>query len=425
MSNIEIFHPKDSKFSITDIAHFVEKNRRKLYDLPTSVILDMLSELSKKIILSDLINEIEGIAFFAKWLRRENLLKMYRRDLLDEKVLDQFVFREGKKILAQPRGIVCHWVASNVDTLALFSLFQMILCKNANLIKIPIDSEEIVSTVLKMLEEIEVVFEGKSHNGKIITDTIGVFSFPSSEKSLSEELSLCADLRVVWGSRIAAQEIENLAIKEHGETLVFGPKYSLGIFDSNSIESKDFTSVLGDAVIDIITFDQMACSSPHIYFFEKKSSKSNRSWIMEKLKLVFDNIESKKIFRQHQHGICTQVINARAKHFLEQGSDVIASKDLGWTLLANDLISLEDPVYGRTIFIKEIVKLEEILPLINRNIQCVSLAMKDEKRREFFTKELSYRGVDRCVSPGDMHHFDFPWDGIFPLGRAVRWVSLK
>ena len=103
----------------------------------------------------------------------------------------------------------------------------------------------------------------------------------------------------------------------------------------------------------------------------------------------------------------------------------MAPKTLSWTLLANDSPSLEDPVYGRTIYVKEIDDLKKVFPFINRNIQCVSLAMQDEQRREFFTKELSYRGVDRCVQPGEMNLFDFPWDGIFPLGRAVRWISLK
>ena len=425
MRDFEIWHPQDSQLSITDIANTIESNRRKLYDLPTSVILDLLSQLSRKIILSDLTNQVEGLAFFAQWLRRENLLKMYQRDLGDEKALDQFVLREEQKILAQPRGIVCHWVASNVGTLALFSLFQMVLCKNANLLKIPRETAELVSSVLCMLKELEVVYEGKALSGKVITDTIGVVSFPSSEQSLSEELSLCADLRVVWGSRLAAQGIESLASKDHGETLVFGPKYSLGIFDRSAIESDDFQAVLADTVLDIITFDQMACSSPHVYFFEKGASNRDRSWIMEQLRLAFEITAAKKRLPQHQPGICTQVINARAKHFLELESDVAAPKDLAWTLLANDSLALEDPVYGRTIYIKEIAKLEEIFQLVNRNIQCVSLAMQDDQRREFFTKELSYRGVDRCVLPGGMHLFDFPWDGIFPLGRAVRWVSLK
>ena len=157
MRDYKIWHPKGGHASIKDIANSIDTNRRKLYELPTSIILDLLSQLSRKIILSDLTHQFEGLTFFAQWLRRENLLQLYRRDLGDEKVLDSFIQREGQKVFAQPRGIVCHWVASNVGTLALFSLIQMVLCKNANLLKIPEESAELIISVLKMIEELSKI----------------------------------------------------------------------------------------------------------------------------------------------------------------------------------------------------------------------------------------------------------------------------
>jgi len=425
MSNYNIWYPKIDHGSIKGIANSIDANRRKLFELPTSIIVDMLAQLSTEIILSDLPNKFEGLTFFAQWLRRENLHQLYKRDLGDEKVLDSFIQREGQKVFAQPRGVVCHWVASNVGTLALFSLIQMLLCKNANLLKVPEESVELIISILKIIEELEVEHKGATISGRIITNTIGVVSFSSSEKAVGEEFSLCADLRIVWGSRLAAQGIESLSSKDHAETLVFGPKYSMGMYDKETIKSNNFRTMLSKSVQDIITFNQMACSSPHVYFFEKTETIHNRDWIIEQFKLAFKDIESKKNLLPHQPGISAGVINARAKHFLEPSSDVVAPKSLSWTILANDSSLLEDPVYGRTIYVKEIDDLKKVYPLVNRNIQCVSMGIQDEKKREFFAKELSYRGVDRCVQPGQMHLFDFPWDGIFPLGRAVRWISLK
>ena len=425
MSKYKILYPKVANPSMKDIAHSIDIHRRKLYELPTFIIIDFLSQLSRKIILSDLPNNYEGLTFFAQWLRSENLLKLYKRDLGDEKVLDDFILRNGQKVFAQPRGVVCHWIASNVGTNGLFSLIQMLLCKNANFLKIPEESSDLIINILKIIEELEVKYKGKSISGKVITDTIGLVNFSSSDKEIGEEFSLCADLRIVWGSRLAVQGIENLRSKDHAETLVFGPKYSLGMYDKETIKSDEFLTTLSKSVLDIITFDQLACSSPHVYFFEKTSVGKNCNWIMQQFKRAFEDIETKKSFLPHQPGISSRVINARSKHFLDQNSEVLASKSLSWTLLANDTSFLEDPVYGRTIYIKEIDDLNKVCPLINRNIQCVSLALQDKKRQEYLAKELSYRGVDRCVQPGEMHLFDFPWDGIFPLGRGVRWISLK
>ena len=227
MSNYNIWYPKIDHGSIKGIANSIDANRRKLFELPTSIIVDMLAQLSTEIILSDLPNKFEGLTFFAQWLRRENLHQLYKRDLGDEKVLDSFIQREGQKVFAQPRGVVCHWVASNVGTLALFSLIQMLLCKNANLLKVPEESVELIISILKIIEELEVEHKGATISGRIITNTIGVVSFSSSEKAVGEEFSLCADLRIVWGSRLAAQGIESLSSKDHAETLVFGPKYSM------------------------------------------------------------------------------------------------------------------------------------------------------------------------------------------------------
>ena len=197
------------------------------------------------------------------------------------------------------------------------------------------------------------------------------------------------------------------------------------MYDKEIIKPDEFLKMLSKSVQDVISFDQLACSSPHVYFFEKTKEGKDRNWIMNQFKRAFEDIETKKKFLPHRPGISSRVINARSKHYLDQNSEVIASKSLSWTLLANDTSFLEDPVYGRTIYIKEIDDLKKVCPLINRNIQCVSLAVQDKERREYLAKEISYRGVDRCVQPGEMHLFDFPWDGIYPLGRGVRWISLK
>ena len=79
---------------------------------------------------------------------------------------------------------------------------------------------------------------------------------------------------------MAADGVPSLPIKEHGDTIVFGPKYSLGVFDLASIEADDFSVEISKAVQDLVLFNQIACSSHHIYFFEKSSR--SLKWIMRK-----------------------------------------------------------------------------------------------------------------------------------------------
>ena len=74
----------------------------------------------------------------------------------------------------------------------------MLLCKNANFLKVPEESSDLI-ILLKLIEELEIKYKGASISGKIITDTIGLVNFSSSNKQIGEKFSLCADLRIVWG----------------------------------------------------------------------------------------------------------------------------------------------------------------------------------------------------------------------------------
>ena len=48
---------------------------------------------------------------------------------------------------------------------------------------------------------------------------------------------------------------------------------------------------------------------------------------------------------------------------------------------------------------------------------------ENEKKR--FAKEATKMGIERVTELGKMSVFDYPWDGMFPLDRLVRWTSLK
>ena len=55
----------------------------------------------------------------------------------------------------------------------------------------------------------------------------------------------------------------------HCDTIIFGPKYSFSIIDKESIEAENFEQMVSNSIDDITLFNQVACSSPHVYYFEK------------------------------------------------------------------------------------------------------------------------------------------------------------
>lgn len=90
----------------------------------------------------------------------------------------------------------------------------------------------------------------------------------------------------------------------------------------------------------------------------------------------------------------------------------------------DDNIRLEEPVQSRTIFLKEVDSVMDCVDLITPRIQTIGTAIYNRNKLLEFTDAVTYKGVARCVLPGQMNFYDSPWDGIYFLNRLVRWVTL-
>ena len=74
------------------------------------------------------------------FLSKENLGKKLDIALRGNRnVLEKFVDLSDPDLIfhAQPRGIIVHWIAGNVEILGIFSIVQAIITKNVSIIKAP------------------------------------------------------------------------------------------------------------------------------------------------------------------------------------------------------------------------------------------------------------------------------------------------
>ena len=182
-------------------------------------------------------------------------------------------------------------------------------------------------------------------------------------------------------------------------------------------------TAISRCVTDVVTFNQMACSSPHVYFLEK--SKRPLREIAEMFAAAFSNISDVQIHQGTPTAIVAGIINKRASYLLSSDKDAIFPEHAGWTILLDKGASLEEPVFGKTVFLKEVNSLDDIVQCVTRKIQAVTLCMDDDEKRRDFAKLLSYAGADRIVLPGTSNEYDQPWDGILSLSRMVRWTIIK
>ena len=56
--------------------------------------------------------------------------------------------------------------------------------------------------------------------------------------------------------------------------------------------------------------------------------------------------------------------------------------------------------------------------------QTIGLCINKQEKIKFSDLAAS-KGIERITELGKMTIYDHPWDGIFPIERFVRWVSLN
>ena len=407
-----------------EIAREVNTGREVLAELPLDAIIKILDALGKKILKNPEVNTLPGVSYISLWLRRENLDRICRINYADKLYLGGFCKNETHfRMMAQPRGIVCHWIAANMPTLGFFSIVQAVLSKNGSIVKMPTEYVPLILSLLRELPAISVDYEGRTYTGKSILGAIALVTFEGKSADASEKFSLAADCRIIFGGSGAVRAIARLPCRDHCETIIFGPKYSFAIFDREYIESEVFKKSLDLFVRDVAVFNQMACSSPHVLFLEKSRYPVDEivSWLHD----AFERLPASLRTQEITTSLSARIINARATYLLSDGKNCVASRDLGWTILFDQETCLEEPIQGKCIFTKEINTVDEVIPLVNHKIQTISVGILDPSKREDFARQVTSRGADRIVIPGTMHDFTLPWDGIMTLNRLVRWVVLR
>jgi len=343
--------------SFHEIDNFLNKNLIELNEFPIEAILLIINEYSKKIAKSREILRVEGVPFLCFYLKKANMEKQLKLNLGNIEYLNDFVqVEDGKYIKVQPRGVVCHWMAGNVPTLGIYSVLQSILCKNTNILRVPLECISKVYELLVLLDNIHVIYEGSTYSSKVILKNIALIYFNSSYEHHNSQMSLKADARIVWGGDESVKAISILPKKNTCVDLIFGPKYSFAVFDKSAIESDDFEEYLENLVTDIIAFNQKGCYSPQVLFLEK--SKLPLEKIAQILSGKFEKMLKRYKNFDLEESIVAKIINKRGEYSLCLDKTLYVSKGLQYTILVDSEIKLEPAITGRTIFLKQV---EDIL----------------------------------------------------------------
>lgn len=365
-------------------------------------------------------NNLKHISDF---ISRKNLEKELNISLRGNfLVLDDFVqLFDNSEFLyhAQPRGISVHWIAGNVDVLGIFSVVQALLTKNLCLIKVPHDYSLFKNLILSFKQ-----VSTEKISGNDLLNCITLIYVDRDDLFNQEILSKNADIRIAWGGEEAVSTILSLKKNFFTEDIIYGPKYSYAILDSEFLKN-DLKNTAQRLALDISIFDQYACNSPHTIFVEdndldnhnivKNFAKeiSNSMETVNRLMLPKSQISEKKSM---------EILSLRTEYDFK--GEVFAPKNTDWTVIYSEEKGFADPCFSRVVFIRPIKNAEDIKIFHNRKIQSIGIGITDHEKRKKLIDLVTLFGGDRCPSIGNMSKFHSPWDGIFGMDRMVRWISV-
>ena len=399
-----------------------------LQNQPVEALIGLIGAASQRWI-SDLQYRFlkdKGLLFLSSWCSSAHLKEIAQFGLRGNlSYADGFEPYDGSQkhfLTASPRGLVCHWMAGNVQILGLFALVQCIMTKNVNLLKVSAKDGGVFTTLLKAFEGLTYKTEsGYTISGDDLLKTIAVIYFPRTANKLGELMSARADVRIAWGGRDAVQSVAAYPSRYDCETVIFGPKLSFSVIGREMLSDEQSVKKLARRMaVDVSVFDQTGCASSHNLFIEKGGVVSP-----ERFCEVLDEAMRKTEIQIPKPTMSPEQVSAihSIRGVYDFCGKVYGSDTMSYSILFDEKTELHAPVYSRVLFVHAVDSIDESLPFVTEDIQTIGVETSQEKALEFAQKAIR-KGAARFPQIGRMLNFEMPWDGIVLIDRIVKWNTL-
>lgn len=421
-------HSEEPKAQLDEIISSLREAQSWLKQQPVKAIIGLIASVTGKWINEPSLQHLKdkGLLFVSSWCDEKHLTSVARLGLRGNiNYVDDFcTFPDSNKHMmkANARGLVCHWLAGNVQVLGMFALIQSMIAKNVNLLRVSSRDQGVFTDILRTFSgEKYTTEEGYTIKGDDLLKTVAVIYYSRYATDLGEEMSKQADVRIAWGGAESVETIASYPSRIGTETVIFGPKLSFSVIAKEALNDEHEAKKLARRLsIDVSVFDQTGCASPHNLYIEKGGRVSPERFIdmlAESMKKTEVQIPKPEMTIEQ----VSQVHSIRGVYDFK--GEVKGSPTMSWTLLVEDTNELEKPVYNRVLFIHKVDSIFDSLNDITEDIQTIGLAAPQEKAVRY-AEQATAKGVARLPQIGRMLNFEMPWDGIVLFDRLVRWNTL-
>lgn len=424
----ELHESEDSEKTLQDVIDSLRGQLPWLRKQPIEALIGLIDAAAKRwatdpkyLFLKD-----KGLNFLATWCSERHLREIARFGLRGNlNCADKYcAFPDSEKHLlkANSRGLVCHWMAGNVQILGLFALVQCIMTKNVNLLKVSSHDEGVFSGLLSAFEGLTYTTpDNYTISGDDLLKTMAVVYFSRNAVKLGEQMSKNADVRIAWGGREAVETVAGYPSKYDCETVIFGPKLSFAVVSKEMLSDEQSAKKLARRVsVDVSVFDQTGCASAHNLFIEKGGAVSPEHFCQ-----ILNESMSKTEIQIPKPTMSPEQVSA--VHSIRGVYDFcglsFGSETMSYSILLDDFDELHKPVYSRVLFVHEVDSIMQAVKHINEDIQTVGIEATSEQAIAFAEAATSM-GAVRFPQIGRMLNFEMPWDGIVLIDRLVKWNTL-
>lgn len=370
------------------------------------LVIDLLNQVSEKLMSHALLREFPDVATFAFWCRKASISTMKSRYLDIDRRLG--------------RGVIFHVAPSNVPVNFAYSLAAGLLAGNANIVRVP--SAEFIQ--VQMIAEVfgELL---KAQSFVELRNHVCLIRYDKSQIQITSELSERCDVRVIWGGDRSIQEIRRSALSQSSYDVTFADRYSLCVIDADSyLSEKNFSKTALHFYNDTYLFDQNACTAPHLVFWVGSSVR------VEQAKQMFwDELQSLVESKYDLQTVSAVDKLTTAYLFVSQNPESQLTKSKDNLITRIKISSLDSGIENWRgkwgyFFEYQATNLDALSRIVNQRFQTLSYIGIAPTVLITLVREKRMTGIDRIVPVGKTLDFALDWDGYDLISTFSRVISV-
>ena len=372
----------------------------------SDLVCTFLSDFSEEIFKDNRCKNFPDIISVAFFARKGNIQRL-KKTFLDDK------FRLGK-------GLAFHITPSNIPVQFIFSYFFGLLAGNANIVRVPSKDFPQIDLLCDTLNK--VLSKPDFHKLKNMT------AFVQYDKSSdwTKIFSSCCQIRLIWGGDSTIENVRKFSIPPRATELVFADRYSLAIFDEESVENLNETELerlAGNFYNDTYLADQNACSSPQLILWRKSATSEGREifWqVVENMAMKRYDLPAIKATSKYKD-FCQNAINFPQAGRLKQNSNFL------YRAKVNELFEGIDNLRGKfgLFYEYDINSLDDIKNCVNEKYQTLTYFGFSPRELAEIVLNNNWLGIDRIVPVGKALDIGVIWDGYDLIGQMSRIVYFE